>query len=392
MDTNPKRDAKRPIINMATAVQLLDLRMSGPDSDPVPVDVSDINIMCPKCSGHHQSKRMTLNIDFEDNVFSCARCHFGGGVYHLISYATGWALKDVENNIKSGKLANYTPSELSDRDMESASDISIDNFGRLMAPLAQRDAVYREMLSLLELSEQHRDDLLRRGLDMESIEQIGFKSLPRYMSPTVIPSKLIARGFDLRGVPGFGIGKNNTWQISRQPDGGFLIPNRNGKGLIQGFQIRYDHPGSNIPKYGYLTSKGMAGGTKCGTWSCWMGEDLTQHDTSSPFDVILIEGPLKAYIVNHLTGHNIISVPGVNALKKIPSALQSMVGFGLRKVLIAYDMDSETNVDVSRQLDRLREILGSLNIANSTLQWNPEYKGLDDWMVSKEFAELLSSR
>ena len=248
------------------------------------------------------------------------------------------------------------------------------------------------MLSMLELSEQHHDALIRRGLDDKAIEEIGFKSLPRFMSPTVIPSKLIARGFDLRGVPGFGIGKNNAWQISRQPDGGFLIPNRNGTGLIQGFQIRFDHPSDRIPKYGYLTSKGMQGGTKCGTWCCWVGEDLTKHDPTIPFDVILIEGPLKAYIVNHLTGHNIISVPGVNALKKVPSALQSMVEFGLHKVMIAYDMDSETNEDVARQLNRLREILDNLNIKHATMKWDAKYKGLDDWMLSPEFKAMASRK
>lgn len=91
--------------------------------------------------------------------------------------------------------------------------------------------------------------------------------------------------------------------------------------------------------------------------------------TPNPFDVILIEGPLKALIVNDITGCNVISVPGVSALKKVPAALQSMVQFGLREVLIAYDMDSDTNKDVRAQLERLREILDNINIKHRTMRW-----------------------
>jgi len=90
--------------------------------------------------------------------------------------------------------------------------------------------------------------------------------------------------------------------------------------------------------------------------------------------------------VNDITGCNVISVPGVSALKKVPAALQSMVQFGLREVLIAYDMDSDTNKDVRAQLERLREILDNINIKHRTMRWDPAYKGLDDWLVGSKDA------
>ena len=69
-------------------------------------------------------------------------------------------------------------------------------------------------------------------------------------------------------------------------------------------------------------------------------------------------------------------------MKKAIPALKSMKDFGLRTVYIAYDMDSETNPDVNRQLNKLRQTLAQEKIKYKTLKWDREYKGLDDWIVA----------
>lgn len=370
---------------MEKAVELLDLRIYGGDSERVPTNVSEVNCLCPVCSGEHTSRRCTLNINFDENVFSCARCHFGGGVYHLISYYTKWPLADVEKNLKNGKFKEYKPNNDA-VDMASSHERE-ENAGHALAPLSVRHDVYSEMASMLGLAGNHRAELRRRGLDDNAIDRIGFCSYPKFMSPTVIPKKLVARGLDLRGVPGFGILPNGDWAMARLADGGFLIPNRNGDGMIQGYQIRFDHPSDTTPKYGYFTSSRMMGGTKAGVWCSWAGIDIKSRTKGEPFDVVIIEGPLKAYIVNHITGLNIISVPGVSALTKVPSALQSMSSMGLRKAYIAYDMDSYENKSVAEQLERLRDLLRSLKIDNATLCWDRSYKGLDDYVSSQGFKE-----
>lgn len=380
-----KNQKIKTVISMARAVQLLEIRLYGKEGELVPTDVSDINILCPVCSKQHSSKRLTCNINFVENVFGCCRCDFNGGTYKFISYYTGWPYDQVETRIKNGELRNYVPHENDAvvEDIGSEESVNANNQG-FLAKLRDRDEVYNAFLDLLTLDDSHRNDLLRRGLTNEEIDKIKFRSFPRYMPPKWIPKKLTDRGYNLTGVPGFGINSKGTWVLSRQPDGGFLIPSRNGDGLIQGFQIRYDHPSSTIPKYGYLTSAKMTGGAKCGVWCNWVGEILDERKEETPFDVILIEGGLKAYIVGARTGCNVISVPGVNALKKVPSALQNMTGKGLRKVLIAYDMDAETNEQVHKQLERLRTILDSLCIQHETLTWDSRYKGLDDWIVESE--------
>lgn len=373
---------KAPLITMSAAVSALGLRIAGDGSELIPTDVTDINIMCPECASQHSSRRLTMNINFETNVFGCMRCNFNGGVHKLVSYYTGWPIDEVPDRIRNGELGTVNAQAGKDHEVSKIESV------QMLAPLKQRHDVYSAMLDLLPLYPVHKKDLICRGLSESTIEGIGFKSYPKYMDPTVIARKLTEAGLDLRGVPGFGINAKGNRCMATLADGGYLIPVRNGSGLIQGFQIRFDHPSDSIPKYGYFTSSKMSGGAKCGTWCAWAGEELEKREDKSPFDVILIEGPLKAYIVNEITGCNVIAVPGVSALKRVPGALQQMVHMGLKTVYIAYDMDSEDNEAVAMQLNRLREILHSLNIKSKTLVWDKDCKGLDDWVTSHHFKDL----
>lgn len=376
-----KRARKKPIITLGKAVDLLGLRFGADEGgEKIPTDVSDINILCPACAKMHETRRKTMNLNFDEDVFSCARCGFSGGVYKLIAFYTGWPEKEVSTRLKKGELANYIPCEDSRKEEEDAVDVS--NRGRLLSPIVKRDTAYKALLKRLTLSIEHKQDLLRRGLTELDIERIGFKSVSRFVDPTSLTKKLVTAGIDLRGVPGFGISSSGDWTMARLPDSGYLIPIRNGAGLIQGFQIRFDHPSDTIPKYGYLTSRGMtAGGTRCLPWCNWVGEDYSVEKHYEPFDVIIIEGPLKSYIVNAITGANMLAVPGVSALKQLPRPLQELAERGMRCVYIAYDMDSYSNKDVANQLNRLRDVLDVLHIEHRTLSWNTDYKGLDDYVT-----------
>ena len=374
---------KAPIISLAQAVKMLGLHTYGKDDDIlVDTDVTDTTIMCPMCSPLHTSRRLTLNLNFEKNAFRCPRCGFAGGVYKLIAAYTEWPEDTVEAHVKKGDLGPVT------EEVESEVKSSIDGVNAI-APVKQRNDVYNAFLSQLTLNDQHRDNLRKRGLSDDDIARIGFKSCPKFMDPEAIPKRLISAGYDLRGVPGFYVNSAGKWAIARAPDSGFFIPIRNGNDMIEGFQIRFDHPNDKIPKYGYFTSVKMMGGTRAETWCCWAGENLTQRkDPKKPFDIILIEGPLKAYIVNALTGANVIAVPGVSTLLRIPAVLQSMAKMGLRCTYIAYDMDQFTNADVAKQLTNLKELLKSLKLNYKSMIWNVQFKGLDDWLIGPDFVNM----
>ena len=177
MNSNSAKPKKLPIISMAKAVELLGIRVYGKDGDAVPTDVADINVLCPKCGAEHSNRRLTLNIDFAENVFSCPRCGFSGGVYHLISFYTGWPVRNVEGCIRAGKLQNFKPNEnISNLDISSAS-VSRTEMSPL-APIKQRNEVYRALQDMLTLSATHHDNLRSRGLSEAAIQRIGFRSYP----------------------------------------------------------------------------------------------------------------------------------------------------------------------------------------------------------------------
>jgi hypothetical protein len=125
----------------------------------------------------------------------------------------------------------------------------------------------------------------------------------------------------------------------------------------------------------------MEKGTGCEGWCSWSGMNV--REATTPFDVVVTEGPLKGFIVHELTNANVIAVPGVSVLKKLPPVLKELNQLGLRKVVIAYDMDALSKIEVSNQLTRMREMLDDLELPHQTLMWDQNYKGLDDWLLAK---------
>lgn len=223
---------------------------------------------------------------------------------------------------------------------------------------------------------------MKRGLSEEQIEKFGYKSTPLFVEPTSIPKKLLAEGHNLNGVPGFGLNSAGIWSTAKTPNG-FFVPGRNAFGLIQGFQIRADNPSDRIPRYGYFSSKKMSSaGVQCSTWCHWAGPALNTLDSSKmPFDVLIIEGWLKGDVCYALTGSYFLCVPGVSAFGKVFDALANIKKRGyLRDVYIAYDMDSYENIDVAKQLIGLFYLLKKNGYNVKIMQWNKEFKGLDDWL------------
>ena len=95
--------------------------------------------------------------------------------------------------------------------------------------LEQRHAAYSEMLSLLTLSDRHRDNLHERGLPDAIIERNGYKSTPETESERRLLASLLRCNHELHGLPGF-YTKDGAWTLAGA--NGFLIPVRNNNGLI----------------------------------------------------------------------------------------------------------------------------------------------------------------
>ena len=236
--------------------------------------------------------------------------------------------------------------------------------------LKQRHAAYSEMLSLLTLSDRHRENLHERGLPDEIIARNGYKSMPETEAERRLLASLLACDHELHGLPGF-YTKDGTWTLAGA--NGFLIPVRNKDGLIQGMKIRLDDDAAR--KYRWLSSRSsrMENGTRSYSWIHITG-DTTQKRA------YLTEGPLKGDIASYFANNALfVCLGGVNAHKGLRETLLLL---GVTEVMEAMDMDQFTNPQVRQAITTLRREVQSIpGIRYYQCTWNPRFKGVDDYLL-----------
>jgi len=246
-----------------------------------------------------------------------------------------------------------------------------------VAPVEHRDLVYREFLRVLSLYPEHRQDLLRRGLDEAAIFRNGYKSVPR--DPRArwkIARHLVWKGLALEGVPGFfeKTGRYGPYWDFFAP-AGYLIPVRNERGQIQALKVRLD-----AWKYVWFSSEGYPKGACSGT---------PPHYTGGTGKVCVTEGPLKADVAHHLSGGKpFVGTGGVHATKGVPDLLKSL---GVLDVLVAFDADQGANPNVRKALQEFLEELRKKGFRPQSVTWPPSLgKGIDDVFLRLSKKQITS--
>lgn len=179
---------------------------------------SEVEASCPFCGDHGKGK-YHLSLNTETDQFRCNLCGVTGNSVTL--YAR---LHNVDNRQAfrelgaSGKVYPFPTQPIPQ------------NTEREPKPLAERHAVYEEMLSFLTLTERHRENLLERGLSDERIEKNCYRSMPETPAARRLLAKLIGFQHNLLGIPGF-YSRYDAWTVAGP--NGFLIPVRSKDGLIQ---------------------------------------------------------------------------------------------------------------------------------------------------------------
>jgi len=234
------------------------------------------------------------------------------------------------------------------------------------APPEVLDAAYRALLSELSISTPHRDNLHRRGLTDEEIDQLGYKTLPVGGRHELVRN-LTAKGVELAGVPGFYHG-GGYWQLAGPA--GMLLPVKSVKSQIAGLQVRCNNAASG--RYKWLSSKNFPEGCSPGTPVHVAGT------VSVGGEVWITEGPLKADISALKLGRLVLAVAGVsNWLGAIPILRQLKP----ERVVIAFDMDKTANGAVRLHLDSLIAALIRRGIRTFEAGWDVTYKGIDDLLI-----------
>ena len=328
---------------------------------------SRVLAICPFCNdktGHLYLTPYAQDNNRYTNVYRCAKCGSSGSAIKLYAIthnlSTKEAFKELVNDDIETSLTNIKKFNIKNNE-----DIKLYE----IASLIKRDEVYTSLLSKLDLESHHIDDLINRGLTLEVINKNKYKSIPQnVIARERICSELIKEGHVLAGIPGFYKNSRKKWDFYAPQ--GFFIPVRSYNNSIQGMQIRFDIPKKF--KYKWFSSSKMAEGTKINGFI-----HLRWNKNGISDKVVITEGPLKADVASYLSDTTFIGVPGVGSYKGIEKILYLLKP---KQIYIAYDMDYIKNSAVKMQYEKFTAYLKEKNISYLRCAWNPEHKGIDDYL------------
>jgi len=322
----------------------------------------EVEASCPFCRDHGPGK-YHLSLNTVTDQYRCNLCGASGNSVSLYARTHDVSNKEAYLELTKDSKVYPMPSQPVPQTQE-----------RKPRALEERHAVYSEMLSFLTLSERHRENLLERGLSEERIKQNGYKSMPETPEQRRLLAKLVGSSFDLLGIPGF-YTRYDQWTLAGP--NGFLIPVRDKDGLIQGLKIRLDDADEPNRKYRWLSSRGrtMQNGTRSYSWIHVTGDRTRKR-------AFLTEGPLKGDVASFLANDALfICTGGVNAIKGLKETILTL---GVREIVEAMDMDQMVNPQVRDAiLTMRREVQKIPGIKYSKYSWNPAYKGVDDYFLSR---------
>jgi hypothetical protein len=232
--------------------------------------------------------------------------------------------------------------------------------------------VYTAFLSSLELDYHHSDSLAnKRGLSEQNLPNRLYASVPAYHQRFEV-AKRLAESFDLEGVPGFYL-ENGEWALHLTYPG-FYVPYRDEQGRIVGLQIRQDKSGEQ--KYIWLSSSNKEMGSSSGVPLHYVNPNLVKETN----EIYITEGALKADIIGELYRVAVVAMGGVNVLN--PEALADNLSNtfpNLEKIVLAFDIDWNTNADVRAALLKLSSVLDKTALEVEAIIWDrKDGKGLDD--------------
>lgn len=324
----------------------------------------ELNVLCPWCDESHR-KEGHLYINTVKNTFKCHKCGIQGNALQLYALLTGQDTKDAykelarEISASQRRLYHICYKQPAQQPRQ-----------KYIAPPEERDRVYREFLKLLVLNEEHKADLLRRGLSETVIKVKNYKTLLVEKERRLLICKILQqKGLSLEGIPGF-FKHKTTGEWDFIPYHGYAIPVRNLNGQIVGLQVRMDEPA--LSKYRWFSSGIKDVGTPA---------EASLHVTSSSEDsvVYITEGVLKADVAAYLSGKMFIGLPGISSCHR--QLIEVLKQLQPKLVILAFDMDYEEKIEVKANVEKVKKLLVESNIKFKQVTWDKKFNGIDDYLL-----------
>jgi hypothetical protein len=246
-----------------------------------------------------------------------------------------------------------------------------------LAPPDRLDAVLGALVAhpILSLTNRHRQGLLRRGLDAETVRANGYATLPGPGRSRAVRD--VRARFDTEGVPGVFYSRRGRgegyWTLAGAQ--GLLVPVRDAEGRIRGAQVRPDGATSEGGKYRWVSSNGREGGAGSGTPLHW----TLAGDPEG--DLWITEGPLKSDVAAALSGHRFLGFAGCHPGqgRRLVDELEQAGHPLSRPLVLAVDADWRENANVRRGFVAIARALDAAGYRVLVATWSPEFgKGIDD--------------
>jgi hypothetical protein len=263
--------------------------------------------------------------------------------------------------------------------MEKVVAVTVEARQHERAEIGRRDEIHRELLGALTLTARDHKNLRKRGLDEAAITRGGYKSVPSSVSVHDVSARFKDR--DMAGIPGF-YKQDGSWKLNVNDwHAGFLVPVRDVRGRIEGFQIRRAEVKPDEPRYVWLSSSSKNDGASSGAPAHFRNPDRVRRTSQA----IITEGALKADTAAHLLGdrHCVIALAGVGSFREDFGRWLRDLTPELRQIVIAFDADAASNSAVQHQLERLSETLRAAGLDVRELRWEQRRgKGIDDYLLN----------
>jgi hypothetical protein len=232
------------------------------------------------------------------------------------------------------------------------------------------DSSYKRVIRETSLDVSHFQQLLDRGISEESIKDNG------YVTFSGVEEEKVNLGLKIKDevgncsfvVPGIfrANGENNSNIPVLNTNQGLGIPSRDYTGRLKGFRIRTEGPGGK--KYLHLSSKKFGGPSI-------VNSVHFPRKYNNEEEVFLTEGPLKADVATELMGSLVLATQSITATECLKTDLK---GLGVRRVVVAYDKDLETNAAVARATAKTMRLLLGCGYEVGVATWEIDEKGIDD--------------